>query len=81
MAKPSPKHAGKPELLALGYAVARQREKLGVSQEELALLAEVDRSYMGGIERGDHNPTIMTMLRVARALHTPLHELIQAANF
>jgi transcriptional regulator with XRE-family HTH domain len=53
---------------------------LGISQEELAALAEVDRSYMGGIERGDHNPTLMTMLRVANALGTSLHALIEAAN-
>ncbi len=62
--------------------MASQRETLGVSQEEeLALLADVDRRYMGEIERGDHNPTMMTMLRVARALNTPLHVLNKAANF
>lgn len=80
MAKPSPKHAGSPELLALGGAVVARRKQLGLSQEELAAMAEVERSYMGGIERGDHNPTIMTMLRVACALKTPLHSLIRSAG-
>lgn len=56
------------------------RKQRGLSQEELATLAEVERSYMGGIERGAHNPTIMTMLRVANALDTPLHALVRAAD-
>jgi transcriptional regulator with XRE-family HTH domain len=51
-----------------------------MSQEELAGAAEVDRSYMGGIERGDHNPTLMTMLRIAKALDTPLFELLRSAG-
>lgn len=80
MARPSPKHSKKPELVALGDAVALRRGALGMSQEELAGAAEVDRSYMGGIERGDHNPTLMTMLRIAKALDTPLFELLRSAG-
>ena len=40
----------------------------GLSQERLANDAQVDRSYMGGIERGEHNPTLMTIIRVASCL-------------
>jgi transcriptional regulator with XRE-family HTH domain len=40
-----------------------------MSQEELAHLAEVDRSYLGRVERGDNNVAIMTLCRIAQALH------------
>lgn len=53
MAKPSPQFAGDPVLIALGAAIRRARTGGGLSQEALAVDAEVDRSYMGGIERGE----------------------------
>jgi len=41
-----------PALAALGDAIRRVRKKQGISQERLALLAEIDRSYIGRVERG-----------------------------
>ena len=38
-----------------------RRKELGVSQEQLAPLAGVDQAYVGGVERGEHNLTIMTL--------------------
>jgi ribosome-binding protein aMBF1 (putative translation factor) len=52
MAKPSPKHAGDKALVDLGMAIRRARQVNGVSQEALAVDATLDRSYVGGIERG-----------------------------
>lgn len=44
------------------------RLKRGYSQEELAELAGIDRSYMGGIERGEHNVALINIQRIAQAL-------------
>lgn len=68
MAKPSPSFAGDPALVRIGEAIRRTRKERGLSQELLAVDAGVDRSYMGGIERGEHNLTVMSLLRIAKAL-------------
>ena len=47
-----------------------------MSQENLALLAEVDRSYLGRVERGDNNVAVLTLIRIARALGLTLRQLI-----
>jgi transcriptional regulator with XRE-family HTH domain len=61
MAKPSPKFSGNKELVSLGMAIRSARKLAGLSQETLAADAELDRSYMGGIERGEHNLTMMNL--------------------
>lgn len=53
---------------AFGLAVRQLRLKKGVSQEMLASIASVDRSFMGRIERGEATPTLTLMLKIARAL-------------
>jgi transcriptional regulator with XRE-family HTH domain len=52
----------------------------GISQESLALLAEVDRSYVGRIERGDNNVAILTLAKIAKALGTSVAKLLQMAK-
>ena len=44
------------------------RNKVGYSQEELADRAQIHRTYIGGIERGERNPTLLTIHRIAKAL-------------
>jgi transcriptional regulator with XRE-family HTH domain len=68
MAKPSPSFAGDPALVKIGAVIRRTRKERGLSQELLAVDAGVDRSYMGGIERGEHNLTVMSLLKIAKAL-------------
>jgi transcriptional regulator with XRE-family HTH domain len=68
MAKPSPVSKKSPTLKAFGGAVRELRLKRGYSQEELAELAGIDRSYMGGIERGEHNVALINIQRIAQAL-------------
>lgn len=75
MAKPSPSHAGSPELSALGQAIRAARLALGWSQERLAEEAGVDRSYMGGIERGEHNLTVVSLVRISAALDLSVGDL------
>ena len=44
------------------------REARSISQERLALIAEVDRSYFGRVERGDNAVAVLTMIRLAEAM-------------
>lgn len=81
MAKPSPKYAGNPVLAGLGTIIRAKRAEKGLSQEALAVDAEIDRSYMGGIERGHHNLTLINLHKIASALGIKPSELLQAAGY
>lgn len=61
---------------ALGRRVNRLRVALGVSQEEFADRVGLDRTYVSGIERGLRNPTLLVLLRLARALGVPPARLL-----
>lgn len=56
------------DLQRFGSRVRAERERLGVSQEELADRASVHRTYLGGVERGERNVGLLNLLRIARAL-------------
>ena len=60
-----------------GKAVRKRRNKLGVSQEAFADLCELDRTYIGGIERGERNVALINIEKIARALRIPLNELFR----
>ena len=80
MAKPSPQFAGDPVLVALGEAIRRVRTGVGLSQEALAMDADLDRSYVGGIERGEHNLTMMNIVKIADALKLKPSVLLNSAG-
>ena len=80
MAKPSPQFAGDPVLVALGAAIRRARSSRGLSQEALAVDADLDRSYMGGIERGEHNLTLMNLVKIAGALKVRASKLFEESE-
>jgi transcriptional regulator with XRE-family HTH domain len=61
-----------------GRAVRRKRHKLGVSQEAFADLCELDRTYIGGIERGERNVALVNIEKIARALRLSLLELFRS---
>ncbi len=69
-----------PALVALGAAIRRIRLSKDISQEKLALMAEVDRSYVGRVERGDNNVAILTLSKLALAMDITLEKLMQEAN-
>jgi transcriptional regulator with XRE-family HTH domain len=69
-----------PALVALGEAIREVRLSKGISQEKLALLAEVDRSYVGRVERGDNNVAVLTLLRLVSALGITLSALMRKAG-
>ena len=56
------------ELIALGKRVRVLRVRKRLSQEAFADEVRLDRSYMGRIERGENNPTVLTIYRIAHAL-------------
>jgi transcriptional regulator with XRE-family HTH domain len=60
----------------LGRNVRRLRHQRGLTQEQLAFEAEIDLTYVGGIERGKRNPSLMVMARIADALNVPLPKLL-----
>lgn len=66
--------------VAFGRAVKRQRERLGMSQEALAEAADIHRTHVGFIERGERSPSVDVAAKVARALKMPLSALIADAE-
>lgn len=60
----------------VGKNVRRARKLKRLTQEELAFEAEVDLTYIGGIERGERNPSLLVMARIADALSVPLPKLL-----
>lgn len=69
-----------PSLVSLGGEIRRLRMERCLSQETLALLAEVDRSYLGRVERGDNNAAVLTLVKIAKALGTTLAALSAGAG-
>lgn len=61
----------------VGRNVRRLREGRGMTQEQLAFDARIDLTYVGGIERGRRNPSLMVMARLAEALGAELKELLE----
>ena len=55
-------------LRELGKRVRARRKALGLAQEELALIANMDRAYVGSVERGERNITFVTLCRLCDAL-------------
>ncbi len=79
MARPSPTHSGSKELAYLGKAIRGLRLEVGLSQEALADEAGVDRSYIGGIERGEHNVALVNLVKIAQALKITTADLLAKA--
>lgn len=57
-----------------GQRVVELRKKQGLTQEELADKAEIERSYMGAIERGERNPTLVKVFQLSKALEISVKE-------
>lgn len=60
-----------------GKRVRQTREEKGWSQEQLSIEAGLDRSYVGGIERGDRNPSLKNIAKIAHALEIPISVLFE----
>jgi transcriptional regulator with XRE-family HTH domain len=80
MAKPSPSYGKCKELVLLGKVIRSRRLEAGLSQEAFADDTGLDRSYIGGIERGEHNLALINLLKIARSLDISGSELLDIAK-
>ena len=65
---------------AFGAALRERRAVLGLSQESLAARAGLDRTYVGGLERGERNPTLRVIWQLAESLDVPASQLLAHAE-
>ncbi len=63
-------------LKVVGNNVRNYRKQLGLSQEELGDLAGLDRTYVGGIERGERNVAVLNIAKLAKALKVKPEKLL-----
>jgi transcriptional regulator with XRE-family HTH domain len=63
----------------LGENVRRVRRERALTQEQLAFEAQIDLTYLGGIERGRRNPSLLVMARIADALGVAPGALVEPA--
>ena len=80
MARISAKSDRDSHLASFGAVVRARRKEFEISQEALADLAEIDRSHMGKIERGERNVTLLNIARIADALQCKPSELFADAG-
>lgn len=62
---------------AIGQGIRRERERLNLSQEKLAELSGLDRTYISSIERGNRNISLEAFYHISKALKLSMTELIQ----
>lgn len=63
-----------------GERVRRLRKERGYSQERFAMLSGLDRSYFGGVERGERNVSLDNIAAISRALDVPIKELFPSSD-
>ena len=61
--------------IVFGRRVRTLRKRKGLSQEQLALRCGLDRTYVGGVERGERNISIVNIEKIARAIGLTLKDL------
>jgi transcriptional regulator with XRE-family HTH domain len=64
-----------PVLTAFGLNVRKQREARGLTQEALAEKADLDQTYISGVERGIRNPSVLSIAKIAKAFGVSLSQL------
>jgi len=64
-------------LIDIGINIRQYRKQKGWSQEELAFECEFHRTYIGAVERGEKNITILNLLKIKEKLGVPLRDLYQ----
>ena len=65
------------QLNTLALNIKNQRKKLNISQEKLAELSGVDRTYISLLERSKRNPSILNLQKVCQGLNTSLSNLLK----
>ncbi len=72
MKKGIPKHR-----IELGDAIRRRRQAQEMSQEQFAEVVDCHRNFVGRIERGQQNPTVDTLVRIAKALDCSVRDILR----
>ena len=67
-------------LVRFGENLRAQRLKSGLSQEQLAHQAGLDRSYVGGVERGERNVSLLNMVKLVNSLGIAMSELLEGVG-
>jgi transcriptional regulator with XRE-family HTH domain len=67
-------------LRRFGANIRRNRIKQGLSQEALAALSGLHRTYIGGAERGERNVSLVNLVRIARALDVTVIDLLHGVE-
>jgi transcriptional regulator with XRE-family HTH domain len=67
-------------LRRFGQAVRTLRKARGLSQEGLALEADINRTYMGGLERGEENVSLLTILKICAVLKVDASQILLEAR-
>jgi transcriptional regulator with XRE-family HTH domain len=69
-----------PALVKIGHKIRNLRKAKGFSQESFADEVGLDRTYMGGIERGERNLAAINLIRIAKTLQVEVGELFPSAK-
>jgi Helix-turn-helix. len=67
----------KEELKKLGQLIRAKRESQKLTQYELANKSNVDKNYVGMLERGERNPSYLSLLKIANGIGIPVNKLIE----
>jgi transcriptional regulator with XRE-family HTH domain len=66
-------------LLEIGNRIRILRENRNLSQERLSFASQLDRTYIGSVERGERNISIINLNKIANALHISLSDLLSTS--
>ena len=69
-----------PILGNVGGVIRKRREDIGLSQDELGHLAGLHRTYIGSVERGERNVTLVSLIAICGALQMQPHELLRRSG-
>lgn len=70
-----------PLLVKLGANIRALREQKELSQEQLALASELDRTYIGGVERGERNIAVLNLCKIAFSLGVATSQLLEGVSY
>jgi transcriptional regulator with XRE-family HTH domain len=74
------KESKAPELVQLGEALRAKRERLEITQYELARRCGMHRTFIAGVERGERNVSVLTLLKITGALECTAQDTFKQAN-
>lgn len=64
--------------ILVGQVLARFRQRKGITQEVLSGLADIGRTHLSALERGERKPTLETLYRISSALDVPMSAIVSA---